>query len=137
MPPFVPDRGSTTPQKLAYILSLITDLGLVSPLHIFELQLRDAHERGRRTNRYRILKQYLDGDQFIDNLASILTHPLIPPNALRGGARGATLLDEVFIPMVTVELGSEVAELSSSLKMKMATMTHSDLLSLDFISLEA
>lgn len=136
MVPQIPNRYSTTEQKLSYILALISDLGLESPLHVFQLQLRDAHERGRRANRYRSVKEYLDSDRFLENITNILGHPLIPLTTLCGGMGGARLIDEVFIPIVSTEVASEMVELSNALRMGLQRVTHTDLLSMDFALLE-
>ncbi|RPA76124.1 hypothetical protein BJ508DRAFT_331407 [Ascobolus immersus RN42] len=107
-----PTADSPVGRRVEYVVELIKDLDLHSPLYVFEMQLRAAQEAGRKTTRYKAAKYILDDDRFITSMTTIMTLDIAAPNieSLFFSNSGA-LLDSVVTPILGKELDAEMENL--------------------------
>lgn len=126
-------------RKLKSLLAFIELIGLQSPLHVFELQLRQCQDLTSRTKRRQQLDGYIKTEEFTITMGSILLHPLL--KGVWSGVSyyengGGTVLDTIMLPHVCIEMEAEISALGRQMWLPIKEVTPESLLSFDLAKTE-
>ncbi|RPA72864.1 hypothetical protein BJ508DRAFT_334649 [Ascobolus immersus RN42] len=141
MPARPSDRPRPSPdddlkKRIDYAVDLLDALGLGTPLHLFRLQIEQAHSRGRHTKEGKRVKLSIEDDRFEEDMAAVLTHPMMERQVHKlAWSQDGVVMSRMIVPMVAKEMSEEMDELIKGWKLPIDKVTPADMEGFEFSSL--